>query len=122
MKETAAIMGKVKLDDNRRYGDTAEEKAVHLKDWHDKIGDLDFQDAWAAVVTHTRDSTEYLKASHIRAGVKRIQAGRDRQARIDSQLSRTSGRAITGNVVTLDRAKFEADTQAAIAAHRAGKS
>ena len=116
MKETAAIMGKVKLGDNRNFGSTREEKATYLNDWHDNIGDLNFQDAWDAVVMHRKESADYLQVAHIRANAKRAKLRREREARINTP------RAITGNVITLDKAEFDRLTQESIAHHRALKA
>ena len=40
--------------------------------WMEIIGDLDFQDAKAAVVKHFQQSTDWLMPAHVRAGVKSI--------------------------------------------------
>ncbi len=83
--------------------------------WHQAIGHLERQVAVEAMYDHFRKSTDYLLPGHITAGVRRVYERRDREAR------RAQG-AIERQPITLDRAKFEADTQVAIAASRAAKA
>jgi hypothetical protein len=109
-QEVSAVLAKIKLGDNRQIDD----KGLVLRDWFDSIGDLNYSDAIAAVVLHRRESTEYLMPAHIRVGAKRAKEAREREE--NRKLN-----VITSNRITLDRAKFEAETQAAIDAHRAAK-
>jgi len=108
--ETAAVLAKIKLGDNRQVDNAG----LVLNEWHDAIGDLEYSDAIAAVVLHRRESTEYLMPAHIRMGAKRARESREREARKRRP-------AITPTPITLDRSKFEAETQAAIDAYRAVK-
>lgn len=64
--QTAAVLAKVQLVDNR----AAEDQELLLREWHDIIGDLDFEDAIAAVREHRRTSTEYLQPAHLVAIVR----------------------------------------------------
>ena len=107
--EVVKVLGRIQLGDNRQA-----DKAT-LGEWIADIGDLDFQDAIAAVTMHRRESTAYLMPAHIRANVRTIRARRERELR------RTQPRAIEPNRITLDRARFEAETQAAIEAARREK-
>jgi len=108
--ETAAVLAKIKLGDNRQVDNAG----FVLNEWHDAIGDLEYSDAIAAVVLHRRESTDYLMPAHIRIGAKRAKEAREREQRKQRP-------AITASPITLDRAKFEAETRAAIEAHRAAK-
>lgn len=64
--QTADLLAEVQLIDNRRI-----EEATLIA-WHRLVDDLDYAEAVEAVRLHFRDSTEYLKPAHIRAGVERI--------------------------------------------------
>ena len=75
--ETAAVLAKIKLGDNRQVDNAG----LVLNEWHDAIGDLEYSDAIAAVVLHRRESTEYLMPAHIRMGAKRARESREREAR-----------------------------------------
>jgi len=108
--ETAAVLAKIKLGDNRQVDNAG----LVLNEWHDAIGDLEYTDAIAAVVLHRRESTEYLMPAHIRVGAKRARESRERE-------ERKRRPAIEHVPITLDRPRFEAETQAAIDAHRAAK-
>jgi len=109
-QEVSAVLAKIKLGDNRQIDD----KGLVLRDWFDSIGDLEYSDAIAAVVLHRRESTEYLMPAHIRVGAKRARDSRERE-------ERKRRPAIEHVPITLDRPKFEAETQAVIEAHRAAK-
>ena len=109
-EEVSAVLVKIQLGDNRHV----DKEGLVLRDWFDSIGDLNFADAIAAVVLHRRESTEYLMPAHIRVGAKRARESREREARKRRP-------AIEHVPITLDRSKFEAETQAAIDAHRAAK-
>lgn len=108
--ETAAVLAKIKLGDNRQVDNAG----LVLNEWHDAIGDLDYLDAIAAVVLHRRESTDYLMPAHIRIGARRAKEAREREQRKQRP-------AIAQSPITLDRPKFEAETQAAIDAYRAVK-
>lgn len=69
--ELSRVVAKIRLGDNR---ETSREV---LLEWFDNIGDLDYADAIEAVRMHRRESTEYLVAAHVRAGVKRIRQARN---------------------------------------------
>ncbi|MFK4760329.1 hypothetical protein ACI3KS_05275 [Microbacterium sp. ZW T5_45] len=64
--ETATLLANIQLIDNRRV----EEETIIA--WHVLVGDLDFTMSLEAARLHFRDSTEYLKPAHVRAGVERI--------------------------------------------------
>ena len=108
--EASRILARIQLDDNREI----DEEGVVLGSWIEKIGDLPFDLAYEALLMHGRESTAYLTAGHIRANVKLLTARLARAERVaTAQL-----REIRGPVITLDRDKFEAETQAAIREHR----
>jgi len=109
-EEVSAVLVKIQLGDNRHV----DKEGLVLRDWFDSIGDLNYSDAIAAVVLHRRESTEYLMPAHIRVGAKRARESRERE-------ERKRRPAIEHVPITLDRSKFEAETQAAIDAHRAAK-
>lgn len=64
--ETATLLANIQLIDNRRV----EEETIIA--WHALVSDLDFSMSLEAARLHFRDSTEYLKPAHVRAGVERI--------------------------------------------------
>jgi hypothetical protein len=111
IQETAAVLAKIKIGDNREV----DSKGLVLREWHESIGDLDFADAIAAVAMHRKGSKEYIQAFHVRDNARVIRARRARAQRVNSP------RAIAPTVITLDREKFERETQAAIEAARAAK-
>lgn len=57
--EMKHLLAKISLGDNRQV-----DKLI-IADWLETIGHLAYQDAYQAVVTHRRDSTEYLMPGHI---------------------------------------------------------
>ena len=109
--QVAAVLAKIQLGDNREV----DSQGLLLREWHESIGDLRFEDAIEAVRLHRRESTAYLTANHIRVGAQRARDARERE-------ERKLRPAIESKPITLDRAKFEAETQAAIEAHRAAKA
>lgn len=66
IEETATLLANIQLIDNRRV----EEETIVA--WHALVSDLDFRMSLEAARLHFRDSTEYLKPAHVRAGVERI--------------------------------------------------
>jgi hypothetical protein len=74
--QTALILAKIAMGDNRRLDpDDAVETPI-LDYWHEQIGDLDVRDCLAAVAEHRRSSGEYLMPVHVRDGVKRVRGAR----------------------------------------------
>lgn len=63
--EMKRLLAKISLGDNRQVDQLV------IDDWMETIGHLNYQDAYAAVVTHRRDSTEYLMPGHITRSVYR---------------------------------------------------
>lgn len=112
IQETAAVLAKAQLVDNRQISELV------IREWHDVIGHLQYADAIIAVTNHRRDSTDYLQPAHVVAGARKIRETRQRVERI-ATLHRELA---AGNVITLDRAKFEAETRAAIEKHRAERA
>jgi hypothetical protein len=68
--EIALLLGACAARDQRTIGET------DVLAWHEDIGDLDFEDARAAVSQHYRESTERIMPAHIRRLVRII---RDRR-------------------------------------------
>lgn len=66
IQETTELLTRIQIIDNRRV-----EEATVLA-WFELVGDLDLAPALEAVRLHFRDSTEYLKPAHVRAGIERI--------------------------------------------------
>ena len=109
--QVAAVLAKIQLGDNREIDD----KGIVLREWHESIGDLRFEDAIEAVRLHRRESSAYLTPNHVRVGAQRARDARERE-------ERKRRPAIESKPITLDRVKFEAETQAAIEALRAQKA
>lgn len=59
--------------DYRKVGD------ADIEAWHLAVGDLDFEDAKAAVVAHYRNTADRMMPFHVRQGVKVIREERKRQ-------------------------------------------
>lgn len=66
IEATATLLANIQLIDNRRV----EEETIIA--WHELVGDLGYDMALEAARLHFRDSTEYLKPAHVRAGVERM--------------------------------------------------
>lgn len=98
INQTAAVLAKIQLGDNR------EVTSLVLQEWHDTIGDLDYDDAVEAVRMHRKDSTAYLMPAHVRENVRVIQRRRERAERIARP-------ALPRPVITLDREQHEAETR-----------
>ena len=111
--ELKRVVAKIQLGDSRQVD------RLVLLEWQDTIGHLRFDDAIAAVTLHRQESTDYLMPAHITAGSRRAAVTRERAERIVAQAAR---RALPAPVITLDRAKLEAETDAAIEAHRKARA
>lgn len=70
--EMKRLLAKISLGDNRQVDQLV------IDDWMETIGHLSYQDAYAAVVAHRRDSTDYLMPGHITSGVGHIIRERER--------------------------------------------
>jgi hypothetical protein len=75
--ELTKVFTKIQIGDNRQAG------TVVLAEWFDSIGDLDFDDAIAAVIMFRRESKEYLVPAHIRENVRRIKEERAQHKAIE---------------------------------------
>jgi hypothetical protein len=73
--ETARILAKAQLVDNRQITELV------IKEWHEVIGHLFYEDAYNAVTEHRRTSTEYLLPGHVVAGARRAREARERASR-----------------------------------------
>lgn len=62
--EMARLLAKIQLGDRRQVTDLV------VDDWMETIGHLNYPDAYNAVVTHRRESTEYLQPGHITRHVR----------------------------------------------------
>lgn len=65
--------------DYRKTGD------ADVEAWHLAVGDLDFEDAKAAVVAHYRSTTDRMMPAHVRQGVRVI---RDERKRVEKHANR----------------------------------
>lgn len=96
--EVVKVLARVQMGDNRTT-----DKVVFAS-WLQEIGDLDFEDALEAVVMHRKTSTAWLMTAHIRENARIIRQRRERA-------ERASAPAIERAPITLDREKFEEETQ-----------
>lgn len=83
LEQTARVLTKIQLGDNR-----AADQLI-LAEWHDTIGDLDFEDTITAVTMHRQESTEYLMPAHLRRNVGRIRTARS--DRVTTEIRSTTG-------------------------------
>ena len=72
LSETAKILAKIQLLDNRTVDRTIVEA------WHEAIGRFEFADAMAALTLHRQESTEYVLPAHIKSNITRAKAIRNR--------------------------------------------
>lgn len=98
------MLAKAQLVDNRQITELV------IREWHEAIGHLNYEDAYKAVTLHRQGSTEYLQPAHVVAGARRVREAREREARKQLALP-------AGNVITMP-ANFAAMTQAAIEKYR----
>lgn len=101
IQETAAVLAKIKIGDNREV----DSKGLVLREWHEAIGDLEYGDAIEAVAMHRRESSAYLVPAHVRENVKRVHAYRERADRVSSP------RQVEPPNITLDREAFDRETE-----------
>jgi hypothetical protein len=73
--EVATLLAKCAAYDRRTIGE------ADVAAWHDALHDVSFADASAAVTEHYVRSSVWIGVAEVRAGVKRIRAGR--LARVD---------------------------------------
>lgn len=69
-EEVGKVLAKIKIIDNRKVDE------IVIREWHDIIGGLNFEDAIAAVKTHRQTSTDYLMPAHVVIGAQQIAATR----------------------------------------------
>lgn len=104
--ELKVVVAKIQLGDNRQVD------RLVLEYWWELIGDTNYDDALAAVNMHRREKPGlWLEPGHVLAGARRA-------ADIRAREERKNRPAIEPEQVTLDRARFEAETAAAIEAAR----
>jgi len=87
--ETARILAKAQLVDNRQVTELV------VKEWHEVIGHLHYEDAYNAVTEHRRTSTEYLQPAHVVAGTRHAREARERADRMRRQAALPAGNVIT---------------------------
>jgi len=78
VQETAQVLAKVKLGDNR------EVTQLVIEEWHHTIGHLPYEETIEAVRVHRRDSTEYLMPAHLVRIVARMTESRLRPGSMHS--------------------------------------
>ena len=110
LAETGDVLAKVKVGDNREV----DANGYMIREWHHVLGHLPVDVVMEAVRMHRTNSTEYLGTAHIIANSVIIYRRLDR----DKRVAVAKYGVIAAPVITLDRAQFEADTQAAIREHR----
>lgn len=111
-KEVGTLLARAKVGDNREVDDAG----MLIEEWFQTLGHLGFDECLSAVVLHRQDRPGvWLEPGYIIAGVRTIRARAERAERIAAQMKR---QALPAPRINLDRAKFELDTQAAIAAER----
>lgn len=84
LTETAQLLALIKQFDNRQYD------RVTVAAWQEVLADIEHADAVGAVKDHVRESADYLKVAHIRAGALAYahrRAGRQRVAEIEQRLA-----------------------------------
>jgi hypothetical protein len=67
VRETAAVLAKIKLGDNREVTELV------VAEWHDTIGHLSYPEAVAAVKLHRQESTDYLMPAHVIRNARRLE-------------------------------------------------
>jgi hypothetical protein len=75
VEQVLKVLAKIALIDSRQV-----DELIALE-WFDIIGDLEFEDAIAAVKRHRQTSTEYLMPAHVMNLVSEIRAGKSRRSR-----------------------------------------
>jgi hypothetical protein len=109
-QEAAQVLTKIQLLDNRQVD------GATLAAWFELIGGLEFTDALEGVNLHRLEQPgRWLEPGHVVAGARRARDSRERE-------ERKRRPAIEHMPITLDRVKFEAETQAALLAARAAKA
>lgn len=109
-QETAQVLTKIQLGDNRQVD------RLVLEYWVESIGELDYEDAQAAVLMHRRERPGvWLEPGHVVAGARRAREARERE-------ERKRRPALEPAQITLDREEFERQTQQAIAERKAARS
>ena len=87
------------------------------KVWAGDLERVALDEAVEALTLHYREQPDtWLQPGHVIAGAKRVRLLRERDARV------LGAHGIEKRRITLDRAKFEAETQAAIEAHRKARA
>ena len=110
LAETGDVLAKVKVGDNREV----DAKGYMIREWHHVLGHLPVDVVMEAVRMHRTNSTEYLGTAHIVANAAIIYRRLER----DKRIAVAKLGVIAAPVITLDRAKFEAETQASIRENR----
>ena len=110
LAETSDVLAKVKVGDNREV----DANGYMIREWHHVLGHLPVDVVMEAVRMHRTNSTEYLGTAHIVANAAIIYRRLER----DKRIAVAKLGIIAAPVITLDRAKFEAETQASIREHR----
>ena len=76
LEQTARVLAKAAAFDFRTVGET------DVRAWHEAIGDLDAEEALAAVSRWYRDRADRLMPSHLREAVKLLRAERRKAERV----------------------------------------
>ncbi len=81
LQETAQVLAKVQLGDNRQVDE------LTVREWHDAIGHLALHEAMEAVRLHRQESTEWVMPAHVIANVRRVREEVRREARIERAIA-----------------------------------
>lgn len=95
--DVVLLLGFASMYDYRRIGE------ADVEAWYLVVGDLDLDDAKAAVIAHYRDSTERLMPAHVRQGVKTIRADRRREQTHEVRALPSRFEADMGRQVRMER-------------------
>ncbi|WP_125107983.1 hypothetical protein [Gulosibacter massiliensis] len=80
LQETAQVLAKIQLGDNRQVDE------LTVREWHDSIGHLAVHEAIEAVRMHRRESLNYLMPAHVIANVHRVRDRIAAESRKDRQV------------------------------------
>jgi hypothetical protein len=108
-RETFGLLTIASARDGRKVSESV------AKVWAEDLADIPIGIAEAAVRLHFQESDVWLKPFHVIANAKRVREGLLREDRKREPV-------IERGPITLDRVKFEAETQAALLASRAAKA
>lgn len=81
LRETAQLLAKVQLVDNRQVDE------LTVREWHDLLGHIELAHALEAVRMHRRSSSDYLLPAHVARGAALVRERLVAQGRLERQLA-----------------------------------